>query len=135
MQVGHVGGDLSSPSSPTNPKSAGYPGFRQSGVKSEDLIHQFLQVGDIPQPDLPNFGVGSISPGRQYSPEFVKLLQQIAGDPRLNSKSHVLQMFSMHVFNQLLCERSHYCIYRLLSISELTHGILKHTRHAIKSYL
>ena len=79
MQVGHVGGDLSSP---THPKSVGYPGFRQTGVKSEDLIHQFLQVGDIPQPDL--FGVGSISPGRKYSPEFVKLLQQIAGDPRLS---------------------------------------------------
>ena len=75
MQVGHVGGDLSSP---TNPKSAGYPGFQQNGAKSEDLIHQFLQVGDIPSPDLP------ISPGRQYSPEFVKLLQQIAGDPRLS---------------------------------------------------
>ena len=81
MQIGHVGGAINSP---TDTKSAGYPGFQRSGVKSEDLIHQFLEVGDIPRPDLPNFGVGSVSPGRKYSPEFVKLLQQIAANPKLS---------------------------------------------------
>ena len=83
MQIGHVGGAVSSPS---NTKSPGYAGLQSRTEKSEELIHQFLQVGDIPQPDLPDFGLGSVSvsPGRKYSPEFVKLLQQIAADPKLN---------------------------------------------------
>ena len=78
MQIGHVGGLLSSP---TKPMSAGYPGFRPSVEKSEDLIHQFLQVGDI---GLPSFPLGSATPDRKYSAEFVKLLQQIAADSKLS---------------------------------------------------
>ena len=85
MQIGHVGGAVSSPSI-TKPELQPrmQPRLEPSGERSEDLIHQFLQVGDVPQPAQPNFGLGvPLSPARKYSPEFVKLLQQIAGDPKL----------------------------------------------------